>query len=883
MEKLKIFGMIKRRRVHQAFAPHIILLCIFLISGSVSHAQISFGGSPRSAAISQVKSTVKVPTFSSTPIDRKTLLEEDLLSPIPARFSVFEDVIIDIREEGLEIDMPAERGRIFLYNIQSTDARSIQLFFENFLLPDGGELFIYNKDLSIVRGAFTSANNNKGNQLMIANFPDNNITIEYFEPYNVSFEAFLELGSVGLAYKDPIFEKIQVDELGYVGINEPIGEDWQNEKHSVCKISYRTGGFGYICTGALLNNNRSDGIPYFLTANHCLDEEASAGTVVAYFNLEIFSGDGFLNDGQTLSGGSDMLLTSDITDFTLLKLNETPPASYQPYYAPWNATDDQDPASVGIHHPHGYPKRMSLDHSPPVTHDKSISWEGGAESAPNTHWKVRFDHGATAGGSSGSPLFNSERHQVIGQLHGGSEDDYYGKLSKTITLDMPKSIGSFLYPDDKDQVQLEYGYYPEGTLPDPQYYPEFAQVCIGTPIQLTGVSAFDPISWSWSFSPGTVTYTNGTDASSKAPEVQFESPGEYSVTLAVTNVAGTTTRSFTNSIVAGIDLDMGIHPYYQTDSCVNAFNSLVLEVYGAQEFLWSFVGEETDFYFVNDTVNPVIIKMNNTPGGPREISISMVGSHGSCSGSLNYTLPLFMQNNDSIKDAIQLFEGQSAVFSNKCASVEDNEPIPPITSCTGNSWCDEFGTGEDILGNSTWFYFIPDATGTYRIATLGMDNQIAVYSTASVDELLEGNYIFVGANDDSSDKNANPVVKVLLNEGEKYLVQVDGSAGNVSGEFYFTISMLSDVPASTVDLYHPLRIYPQPVSGSFRVEYEGFINSQSIAADVHNLSGSRVYSYNFEQPTSRVIDIDASQWENGIYFVRFRIDGTVITEKVLKF
>ena len=37
----------------------------------------------------------------------------------------------------------------------------------------------------------------------------------------------------------------------------------------------------------------------------------------------------------------------------------------------------------------------------------------------NSHWRTVWDSGTTEGGSSGSPLFDSN-HRIIGQLHGGT-------------------------------------------------------------------------------------------------------------------------------------------------------------------------------------------------------------------------------------------------------------------------------------------------------------------------------------------------------------------------------------------------------------------------------------------------------------------------------
>ena len=869
----------KRNKVLNA---HILLLIILLISGTSSNAQISAGGVPRGYLQSTLKSTVVVPTFSTMAIDSKKLLEEDLLSPVPKRVSFFEDVVIDIKEQGVEIDLPQEQGRIWLYSVKSKDAISVQLFFKNFLLPDGAELFISNQDYSIVRGAFTSGNNNRKNQLMIADLADRHITIEYFEPYSAEFEGLIELGSIGLAYKEFLGEKSLEDAFGYLNVNIPEGEEWQNEKHSVCKISFRIGNSGYICSGALLNNSRSDGTPYFLTADHCIDDATVAETVVTIFNFEIYGGSGETSTGLSLSG-STLLKNNADTDFSLLRLNETPIAAYQAYYAPWDATNIQDSSSVGIHHPHGYPKRMSTSEKITVSYDQEITWEGGGVTPPHSHWEVLFDHGATAGGSSGSPLFNADKHQVIGQLHGGSEEDYYGKFSESYLFDTTKTISQYLDPDNLGLEELADGYYPPDNLPDPQIFPEFYKVCKGVPVQLKGMSAFDPLSWSWSFTPTTVTFTNGTDANSKNPSVQFNSDGLYDVTLEVSNFAGSKSRGFPGSVLVGDDLALQMQPYALEDSCLLSFDSIRLEASGAQEYLWQFTDpDEENFFFVDDTVNPVTIKMKKAPGASVDLSVSLLGSHGTCSQEKVYSMTLTRQSNDSVKNATRVFSGKSELYSNLCASVEDNEPIPSIRFCTGNNWCDEFGTGEDILGNSIWFYFIPDKSANYRIASIGMDNQIAVYTAESAEALLEGNYELIIANDDYTNIDANPVVKADLIADNKYLIQVDGSGGNVTGEFYFDIGLSIGVEPNSFS-EEAIKIYPHPINDIFQIEFNDFVSSKIIVADVYDLSGSRIQSARFENPARKTIEINATQWSGGIYFIRLRVDNVVYTEKMVKF
>ena len=64
--------------------------------------------------------------------------------------------------------------------------------------------------------------------------------------------------------------------------------------------------------------------------------------------------------------------------------------------------------------------------------------------------------------------------------------------------------------------------------------------CNGTAdtISFLDLSLYDPSSWTWSFSPGTVSFLNGTNANSQNPQVKFNDYGSYTVMLITANNAG---------------------------------------------------------------------------------------------------------------------------------------------------------------------------------------------------------------------------------------------------------------------------------------------------------------------------------------------------------
>ena len=75
--------------------------------------------------------------------------------------------------------------------------------------------------------------------------------------------------------------------------------------------------------------------------------------------------------------------------------------------------------------------------------------------------------------------------------------------------------------------------------------------CIGQSVQFTDLTQGNPTSWNWSFSPNTVSFTNGTSAQSQNPQVSFSQAGTYQVTLVSANAYGTDSEVKSGYITVG--------------------------------------------------------------------------------------------------------------------------------------------------------------------------------------------------------------------------------------------------------------------------------------------------------------------------------------------
>jgi photosystem II stability/assembly factor-like uncharacterized protein len=78
--------------------------------------------------------------------------------------------------------------------------------------------------------------------------------------------------------------------------------------------------------------------------------------------------------------------------------------------------------------------------------------------------------------------------------------------------------------------------------------------CIDNIIPIADNSNFSPTSWTWTITPSTFSYANGTNANSPNPEVNFTASGNYTIQLLVSNAFG----SNSTSKVVNIQINGGI-------------------------------------------------------------------------------------------------------------------------------------------------------------------------------------------------------------------------------------------------------------------------------------------------------------------------------------
>ncbi|MDR0364730.1 MAG: serine protease, partial [Bacteroidales bacterium] len=436
----------------------ITIICFVLICNVFG--QLSTKEKPISlnVGISDLKISEKaqktLPSLDMGAIEQED--KEDEVNGIPPRFGFRHEVDYNLDNSG-EWTILANGDKIWRLSISCPNALSINLLYDKFWIPDSTKFFIYSNDFKHSIGAFTSVNN-KGDKDNIQGFATglvfgDQITLEYYVPKEVDEISVISIAYVVHGYRYILSpnntKSYESSAICNINVNCGDGWNWQSEKNAIALIL--VDGNRY-CTGSLINTTANDNRPLFLTADHCLGgwandyikyDALSRPNLPHYSFYWHYESPFCENVGEPeriSTSGATVIANNSDTDFALLQLTENPINNQdtRPYYLGWDRSENAGTSGVCIHHPAGDVKKIS-SYNNNQNYSSRINWTDGSYSLPNTHWKTTFYNGFLEGGSSGSPLLNSNR-KVIGQLHGGvnaacnkNYSKYYGKFNVSWT------------------------------------------------------------------------------------------------------------------------------------------------------------------------------------------------------------------------------------------------------------------------------------------------------------------------------------------------------------------------------------------------------------------------------------------------------------------
>ncbi|MCL4851867.1 MAG: GPI anchored serine-threonine rich family protein [Bryobacteraceae bacterium] len=344
-------------------------------------------------------------------------------------------------------------GHLWSIALFSPEALGMRVHFADIDLPSGAELIVYDaSEPAEAYGPYPESGESTTNFWSATCFTDT-VVVECFVPAGVDRESVrISIDRVVHNYI-PFSEYAGLKAAGSCNKDVSCYPEWAGTATGVGGVGTVSISGSFFCSGALIaDTDATSEVPYLLTANHCVSSQSLASTLELYWLYQTSTCNGVppsLSTVPRTTGGAQLLATSTVsagTDFTLLRLNNTPPAGLT--YLGWNSS----PMALGtvttcIHHPSVDFKRITFG----VVTDVAESLRGirPAERFYQSSWTL----GTTEPGSSGSPLMIESTQQIIGQLWGGPGScttstnlDYYGRFDVSYPL-MAAYLNPMIVPE----------------------------------------------------------------------------------------------------------------------------------------------------------------------------------------------------------------------------------------------------------------------------------------------------------------------------------------------------------------------------------------------------------------------------------------------------
>ncbi len=356
-----------------------------------------------------VSERVQYPVNELPALDTAALLAEDRANAAPDR-PVRAGIprALEGPLAGQWYDMPDGR-RLWTCAVVADGAEEVRVHFAGFKLPANGEVYVFAPDEpDLAGGPYTSSGPLASGEFWSASAGGDTAFIEYLAPADAGETPPFTIDQIAHIYRS---ETSSGGLRGWEDCMESVAcyPDWIDISHAVAKLTFQSfddvscPGCFYNCSGTLLASENGDLTPYFLTANHCVNDvvEADSLELQWFYQLDTctsgFGAFAYSYEASVLSTGPQ-----SVGDYSLLMVDGTlPPGVY------WSGWTDQVPANgswaVTVHHPGGKQKRYSR----------------GKRYAYSTSFdRITFDEPGSVGtiyfGSSGSGIWRESDMKLFG-------------------------------------------------------------------------------------------------------------------------------------------------------------------------------------------------------------------------------------------------------------------------------------------------------------------------------------------------------------------------------------------------------------------------------------------------------------------------------------
>lgn len=347
--------------------------------------------------------------------------------------------------------------------------------------------------------------------------------------------------------------------------------------------------------------------------------------------------------------------------------------------------------------------------------------------------------------------------------------------------------------------------------------------CIDDIIVLNDLSDFSPTSWSWSITPSTFNFVNGTNSNSQNPEIEFTDATSYTIELTATNSTGADTATKNSYIsVTSSDLASNFNLDFQNETVCSTSTdcgATVCNLSGKWINLVNGTNDDIDWRVDNGGT-----PSNNT--GP-DVDYNI----GTAAGNYIYL------------EASSCFN-QTAILESGCVNLDQGY---------------NFEFAYHMFGNTM---------GSLHIDIIVSGN------------LIENIITPISGNQGDSWKTSS--IDLSAYTGQSIRFRIRGVIGN-GFESDIAIDDIKFSPIETLSneelTISDISIHPNPFSDTITISNPNFKDLNTL--EVYDLSGRLINKFNLKDMKNS-LQIDLSNLESSIYLMVIKSNQGSITKKLIK-
>ncbi len=384
----------------------------------------SFPPPPRIVSAASIAPALNIGAADPTDIEEVRVWNAEGRRPVKNGFVRIMEELVVVRLTGAAaskgVIAASERGVVWSGRFQIA-AHRVRLRLDRAKLPAGAVLWIYNDGGEPIAFDRDLIDSDGGLWTPSVGGGIVHLEIETPMPKSEADVASFEINRM-LEIVPPLKTHDEPDcliDVQCVGTNTVT--DINGFKQGIAYLEFVKGTGGFVCSGGLLNDFTSSKTPWFLTANHCFDSQASATSLEAYWDWRFASCSSTAiplppTAGRTL--GATLLATNTGSDFTFVRLSSIPANRYF-----FGSSSSTVPAGTLLHRV-SHPAPEQYGPLPQMYSASTVSTTVGqcqGRLRPSYLYSTfTTTQGGLYGGSSGSPViaYLSGSPFVVGQLLG---------------------------------------------------------------------------------------------------------------------------------------------------------------------------------------------------------------------------------------------------------------------------------------------------------------------------------------------------------------------------------------------------------------------------------------------------------------------------------